>query len=454
MATARITTLFLTEFKSFHDEVLPLDDLTVLTGLNSSGKSNALDGLEVLARLATGDEIGEALDGRRRDIGPVRGGSAGCAPHGSDRFTLGCEVELDDAASSSYRYDVTVLVHPELRVLHECLHGPGRAAKSGTISDRDLILASSDVRRDAPGISVQIDNGRRGQNPSELYRDSRIILTQVIPRISGKNQVERSILRAIDAVVSPLRTVFELDPVPSSMRGYSSRKDVALKRDGSNLSAAIGHLQQTDSQRAQKVIDAIKQIAANTVTDIRMETSTLDDVMFSLVEDDQVTPAREMSDGLLRFAAISTALQSRAQDLDVDTEDDIIAVAHPQREQVDGRVLMVIEEIENGLHPSQARLVLDMLRTATEESGLQIALTTHSPAILDVLTGVLNSSIIVCYRGDDGRSHLTRLTELEGYAAAMAHGQIGELVTRSELTRPAAPRKTAPATFLEAIGAR
>jgi hypothetical protein len=95
-----------------------------------------------------------------------------------------------------------------------------------------------------------------------------------------------------------------------------------------------------------------------------------------------------------------------------------------------------------------------MLRTATEESGLQIALTTHSPAILDVLTGVLNSGIIVCYRGDDGRSHLTRLTELEGYAAAMAHGQIGELVTRSELTRPAAPRKTDPATFLEAIGAR
>ncbi len=451
--TARITTLFLTEFKSFHDEMLPLDDLTVLTGLNSSGKSNALDGLEVLARLATGDEIGEALDSQRRDIGPVRGGSAGCAPHGSDRFTLGCEVELNDATSSRYRYDVTILVHPELRVLHECLHGPGRAAKSGAVSDRDLILASSDIRQDAPGISVQIDNGKRGQNRSVLYRDSRVILTQVIPRISGKNQVERSILKAIDAIVSPLRTVFELDPVPSLMRGYSSRKDVALKRDGSNLSAAIGHLRETDPQRARKVIDAITQIAANTVTGIKMETSTLDDVMFSLLEDDQVTPAREMSDGLLRFAAISTALQSRAQDLDVDTEDDILVVAH-QQEPVDGRVLMVIEEIENGLHPSQARLVLDMLRMATQESDLQIALTTHSPAILDVLTGVLNGSIIVCYRGEDGHSHLSRLTELEGYAAAMAHGQIGELVTRSELTQPAAPRKTDPAAFLEAIGAR
>lgn len=200
--------------------------------------------------------------------------------------------------------------------------------------------------------------------------------------------------------------------------------------------------------------DFIKQIAANAVTDIRMESSTLDDVMFSLVEGDEATPAREMSDGLLRFAAVATALQLRAQDLDVDTEDDIVSPVSPRQEQVDGRVLMVIEEIENGLHPSQARLVLEMLRRSTEESGLQIALTTHSPAILDVLTGVLNSSIIVCYRDEDGHSHLSRLTELEGYAAAMAHGQIGELVTRAELIRPKEPRHADPLDFLDRIGAR
>ncbi|WP_245935210.1 AAA family ATPase [Acidipropionibacterium virtanenii] len=408
----------------------------------------------MLARLATGDELGEALDGRRRGIGPVRGGSAGCAPHGSDRFTLGCEVELDDAASSRYRYEVTILARPELRVIQERLHGPGRNAKSGTTTDRDLVWAANDGEDGSPGIAARIDNGKRGQNPAEFFRDSRLVLTQVAVRLPGKNLVERAVLRAVDAVVSPLRTVFELDPVPSVMRGYSSRKDVALKRDGSNFSAAIGHLQQTDPQRAQNVIDSIKKIAANAVTDTRMETSTLDDVMFSLVEGDEVTPAREMSDGLLRFAAVATALQSGAQDLDVDTEDDILAVASPQQEQVDGRILMVIEEIENGLHPSQARLVLDMLRRSTEESGLQIALTTHSPAILDVLTGVLNSSIIVCYRGDDGHSCLSRLTDLEGYAAAMAHGQIGELVTRSELIRPAEPRNTDPLDFLDRIGAR
>ncbi|MEU0161253.1 hypothetical protein ABZ154_21075 [Streptomyces sp. NPDC006261] len=50
----------LTACKSFHCAVLPLAPLTVLIGCNSSGKSNALDGLEVLSRLARGDDMSEA----------------------------------------------------------------------------------------------------------------------------------------------------------------------------------------------------------------------------------------------------------------------------------------------------------------------------------------------------------------------------------------------------------
>ncbi|MFE9392098.1 AAA family ATPase [Streptomyces sp. NPDC006784] len=67
----------MTEFKTFRDAVLPLEPLTLLIGRNSSGKSNALDGLDVLSRLAEGEEIRDALDGRRRDTGAVRGGLEG-----------------------------------------------------------------------------------------------------------------------------------------------------------------------------------------------------------------------------------------------------------------------------------------------------------------------------------------------------------------------------------------
>ena len=54
--------------------------MTALIGRNSSGKSNALDGLEVLSRLATGADIVDALDSRRGDEGPLRGGVRGSPP--------------------------------------------------------------------------------------------------------------------------------------------------------------------------------------------------------------------------------------------------------------------------------------------------------------------------------------------------------------------------------------
>lgn len=199
---------------------------------------------------------------------------------------------------------------------------------------------------------------------------------------------------------------------------------------------------------------AISDIAANTVTDLKIETTTLDDVMLALVENDgDSTPAREMSDGLLRFAAIVTALQSRAQDLDVDDADDVVIPGTADQNSIDGRVLLVIEEIENGLHPSQARLVLNMLQETIADSRLQLLMTTHSPALLDALTGRFNRNVVVCYRDADGHSHLTRITELEGYATAMAHGDIGELVTHAKLIGPAPSHDVDPKSFIESIAA-
>lgn len=60
-------------WKSFEDATLYIDPLTVLIGPNASGKSNALDALEFLRRIANGMDVRTALGGNEV-VAPLRGG--------------------------------------------------------------------------------------------------------------------------------------------------------------------------------------------------------------------------------------------------------------------------------------------------------------------------------------------------------------------------------------------
>ncbi|MGF1653831.1 MAG: AAA family ATPase [Actinomycetales bacterium] len=451
MSVAHITSLRLDAFKSFRGQELPLGDLTILTGRNSSGKSNALDGLEVLSRLATGEELGDALDGTRREAGAVRGGSSGCAPHGSDSFAIGCSVSVGD---ETFDYDVEIQVSPELRVRREHLRGPAPAVKSGNVQNRDLVITRR-PSTDSMGVEAEVYNGKRGGNPSTIYRDSRLVLTQIPVRLVPRNAADRAVLRAIDAVTSSLKGVFHLDPVPHLMRTYVPERDTELRRTGQNLSASIAALKTNDKERYEEVLQLLRDVADTEIHDIRAVLSPLGDVMLALEEGhgaSEVTPAREMSDGLLRFLAIATALMTAQHGLDIDSEDDVSSLPGAPS-PVQGAVCIVVEEIENGLHPSQADRVLTLVKRSSKEYGSRVVVTTHSPALLNAMTGSHNENIIVCFRGKDGGSRLARMTDLPGYAHALAEGRVGDLVSRNRLVRPEEP---APdwAEFDELIGLR
>ena len=108
MVIARLTEVRLLRFKSFRGATVPLGGLTILTGRNSSGKSNVLDAIGVLSRISGGEPLGDALDGGRREGGPVRGGSRGCAPYGETSFKIGCRIEIG-GDGTVLDYDVEVV---------------------------------------------------------------------------------------------------------------------------------------------------------------------------------------------------------------------------------------------------------------------------------------------------------------------------------------------------------
>lgn len=429
MSVATLREIRLELFKSFRDAVLPIDVVTVLTGRNNAGKSNALDAIEVLSRLATGEDIADALDGRRREGGPVRGGSRGCAPHGYNRFSLGCTVLLGEA---TYTLDVTVQVKPELRITSERLRGPAPGLESGKTEMRDLLITKPPLKN-AAQINAEVYNGKRGSNPTLAFRDSRLLTAQLPLRIVPSNEVDMAVIRASEAIVSALSGVFHLDPVPHLMRDYVPERDTDLRRTGENVSGTLWDLHKSDIPTFNRIRDIVSQIGDDRIQKITMTRSDLGDVMFMLREKPgkYSTPAREVSDGLLRFIAIAAALLTSNRGLDIDRAQSLAL------ENQQAGVLLVIEELENGLHPSQAERVLELINEVSSEFSKQVLVTTHSPALLNAMTGELNNNVIVCYRDlATGFSKLSRLPDLEGYVEAMAAGRLGDAVSKGMLVRP------------------
>lgn len=420
-------------FKSVRAATLSLRDLTLLVGRNGSGKSNVLDGLWVLSRLASGGEIRELLDGGR-DGPAVRGGAEGCAPLGSDSFELGCTVATQDAR---VHLDLTVCVRPVVQVQHERLtYEPRtRSAKRRTLLESDAAdLSSAD-------ISARWNNRKRGLNPPVAFRASHLLTSQVTTRVPATTLAGREVHDAAEAVTQALSGVFVLDPIPHAMRQYVPERDNRLRRQADNLSAVLGRLLEHRDVHA-RLLEMVRSLSESRIVDMTTEQSPLGDLMLvqrELVGEHEATvPARLMSDGTLRVLAILAAL------LETSTE------SAPSAALIEGAATtLVIEEIENGLHPSQAAAMV--LRILTESRGQHIRTlaTTQSPAMLDALPGADHDGVVVCVRDRDGWTRLHQLTELPNYFNLVTSGTLGDAATGDRL-RPRAARP-APSDFLDRL---
>jgi len=197
-------------------------------------------------------------------------------------------------------------------------------------------------------------------------------------------------------MIEALRAVFVLDPVPHLMRQYVPERDTILRRRADSLSAVIG-ARRSDPQRCVQLKELTQSLAEHEVCDITVETSPLGDVMLALLEPPLLDEAPDDS-------------------------------AH---------TLLVIEEIENGLHPSQAARGIDLIKAESRHRRVRTLATTHSPAMLSALTATDHDGVIVCRRAPDTAfSELVPLVELPGYPEALAAGSRGDAVTQRRLDAP------------------
>jgi predicted ATPase len=406
----------LVNFKSYQSANLPLGALTVLVGANAAGKSNAIEGLRFLSWLAQGNKLG-LFQYSSKDTGLVaRGRPEDLALRSQTKFSLGCtasEIEWD-------RLEAEIEIRPD--GMH--ISGESLQASDGLIPLYHLDIPSTGVGNDA---LVAYNNFSKGGNkPRITCNDQMPIFMQLDSPASFQNQKARDVIPpTVKRYQEWLANILFLDPVPSKMRDYSFPADKKLLGDGRNLSSVLYSLwgkeadEIPESKRLLRdhLMSFIQSLPEQEITTIEFLTAPRGEVMVQLVETfggkEIKYDASLLSDGTLRVLAIAAAMLSASEGS-----------------------LVVIEEIDNGVHPSRARHLLEQILSIANERHLRVLISTHNPAMLDALPDSAVPDVVFCYRDkESGFSRLIRLQDVVDYPELIAQGTLGHLMTSGVLEK-------------------
>jgi len=416
--------LELARWKSFERATLPLAGLTVLVGANGAGKSNVVDALRLLRWVGSGARLSSFVQARRDGGLGLRGtvGELLWWDAREETIGLGCGFDGLDEGLGRLRYELTLgLGGGELRV----------EAESLSLEDSGVALyrAERGAERGEGGHELKVGYHAFGaEGAAELTAlDQQLVLAQVTSpaRFARDHQRSQEVVpRAASAVGEALAKIRVLDPHPSQMRGYWHESEKDLQQDGANLSANLFWLCQDENMRA-RILGFVGELPERPVDGIAFIRVPRGDVMVQLRENfggmQRLVDAPLLSDGVLRVLAIAGALLS-----------------------VPRGTLLVIEEFDNGIHPSQAGRLVRRVEETAKERGLRVLLTTHNPAMLDALPPATLADVVACHRDPErGDSRLTRLSDLDAYPVIMAQGPLGQTMTQGVLDRLLKVRETA-----------
>lgn len=436
----------LENFKSYRKARLPLAPLTVLIGANASGKSNAIEGMRLLSWLAQGRRLIDIQYAVQNGDRLVRGTMANLPHENGDKFGLGAT-----ASHALWQQLNMQLAYQQdgLHIVAETLSQPG---ESVPLYELDHPSHERDTN-----VQVAYNNYARGGKKSHVTcTDQVAIFTQLDSpatfAASHKASRER-IPAAVNQLRKSLAAMQFLDPAPARMRDYAFPSDRTLQGDGRNLSAVLYNLwgadrdkvieeqrgeQEPFRQQRQAILDFIQSLPEQNIAGLSFLEEPRGGVMLTLHEtfgdQHRAYDASLLSDGTLRVLSIAAAMLSAEEGS-----------------------LVVIEEIDNGVHPSRARHLLNNIREIAQHRNLRVLLSTHNPALLDALPDAALPDTLFCYRDPtQGDSRIIRLQDIPDYPELIAQDSLGGLATSGVLERfvkqpPAGERKERALAWLETL---
>jgi predicted ATPase len=287
----------------------------------------------------------------------------------------------------------------------------------------DVLLGRRNGGREVwPGIRGGVsETARYGRQQFELETtwrfDEHLLTHRLCCRTEPVPRIEHESLTGHDKsrsrVREAMRSATFLGIRPDVTRDYVPAGTPELGGDGRNLSAIAKELCERSGGK-ERLVDWMSEVCAPSVRDLDFVETELGDVMLQLVEEDGArVSARSLSDGTLRFLGQLVALLA----------------AEPSS-------MLVIEDIESGLHPRRLDLLVELLEGTTNERGIQVIATTRSPLVLRALSRPAVESAVLFARvaGRDG-SVARRLGDLPHFAEIAGRRGVDQVFASGWLER-------------------
>lgn len=365
-------------YKSLQDVDIKLRPLTVIIGPNAAGKSNLLDALALVSRMATRKTLKEAFEEHRG--APLEAfyygekGQAGVLEQETARFRIEVEVELCKevrehteqiikemrAGLSPEDQDARIARRRVLANLLRYLVEVEITTSTGhlrVVDERLEALTSSGERqtRRSPFIEKAGDNRlhlrmEAQKHPSyhDIGLDHTLLSTPLYPPHNPH-------ITAFREELSRWRFYY-LEP--NSMRKETPLKEVDnIGSLGSDLAGFYNSLKARDEKQFDAVNRAIRQLVP-AIEKVDVERTKEGFVQLQVWEHGVPFSSRVISEGTLRVLALVAITNSLSP-----------------------ATVIGCEEPENGVHPRRMRLIAELLRNTAVQGNTQIVVNTHSPIL-------------------------------------------------------------------------
>lgn len=396
-----ITNIKVSNFKSFNELNVNLNEFNIIIGANASGKSNFIQIFDFLRQI-TNSNLKNAIS-MQGGIEYLQNINIGSSKDLYIKFTIDEKFEQPVRSKTNERIGFIEVNETTYEFALKFTNGrlgyeiaQDKLNQKFTYVDRDNKKSKQNNRIDGE-ININVDS----EKPNiELYPDNFLFSSEdVLPFqfFYDKSLFKKRLLLEMPffwlGMLDPLRyissfSIYDIDPKLVKHATLITGK-AELEEDGSNLSLILNNILESRSLK-NKLMNLLQELLPF-INSLNVEKySDKKSVLFRLQENysnNKYIPASLISDGTINITALIVALF------------------------FEEKPLTIIEEPERNIHPFLISKLVDMMKDASRNT--QIIVTTHNPELIKY-AGLEN--ILLITRDENGFSKISRPADNEEIA--------------------------------------